>query len=93
MAEKKKKVDYEALASPFMRIPRMIVPVARELIDIGLRQVYELQGRAPEVLFADVRDIRPDVPDDHIRYYRMAVYFAENDSPEPAKLHPDAWHD
>ena len=93
MVAKKKKVDYEALASPFMRIPRMIVPVARELIDIGLRQVYDLQGRAPEVLFADARDKRPDVPDDHIRYYRMAVYFAENDSPEPAMLHPDAWND
>ena len=30
---KKKEADYAALASPFMRIPRLPVDVARDLLD------------------------------------------------------------
>ncbi|HAY99189.1 MAG TPA: hypothetical protein DCY38_00140, partial [Opitutae bacterium] len=52
--KKKKKVDYEALNSALMRIPRMNVEVARNLLDIGIREIYELQGRAPEILFEEV---------------------------------------
>ncbi len=89
----KKKVDHEALNSPFMRIPRMIVPVAREFLDLGLREVYELVGRAPEALLEDARRRRPEVPAAHLPYYRMAVYFAENTPAETARLHPEAWRD
>ena len=42
--KKKKKIDKEAMASPMMRIPRMDVRVARDLIDIGVNELYELQG-------------------------------------------------
>jgi hypothetical protein len=87
----KKKVDYEALHSPFMRIPRMIAPVARDFLDLELRQVYELRGRAPEALFADACRRRPGIPEDHLHYYRMAVYFAETETPDPARMHPSAW--
>ena len=48
LIQKKKKVDREAMASPIMRIPRMDVRVARDLIDIEIREIYQLQGRAPE---------------------------------------------
>ena len=41
MAEKKKKIDYVALNSPFMRIPRMDVRVARALLDMGIKEVFE----------------------------------------------------
>lgn len=88
---KKKKVDYEALNSALMRIPRMEVTVARNLIDIGIREIYELQGRAPEALLEDVRKKNSKIPTDHIRYFRMAVYYAETQSPDPLKLHPDEW--
>lgn len=89
--KKKKKVDYEALNSALMRIPRMDVAVARNLIDIGIRDIYELQGRAPEVLFEEAKHQSPSIPDDRIRYFRMAVYYAECANPEQQKLHPDAW--
>lgn len=89
--KKKKKVDYEALNSALMRIPRMDVAVARSLIDIGIREIYELSGRAPEVLFEEARTKKPTIPPEQIRYFRMAVYYAETNNPEPRMLHPDQW--
>jgi hypothetical protein len=91
-SKKKKKVDYEALNSALMRIPRMDVAAARNLIDIGVKEIYDLQGRAPEVLFEEARQKNEEIPEDRIRYFRMAVYYAECDSVEIVKLHPDAWH-
>lgn len=90
--KKKKKVDYEALNSALMRIPRMDVAVARDLIDLGIHEIYELQGRAPEILFEETIRKNAEIPADRIRYFRMAVYYAECESPEAAKLHPDAWN-
>jgi hypothetical protein len=90
---KKKEADHAALSSPFMRIPRLTTEVARDLLDLGLREVYELQGRAPEVLFAEVRRLRPATPASRLPYFRLAVYFAENPEPERDKMHPDAWRD
>ena len=36
--QRKKKVDREAMQSAIMRIPRMDVRVARDLIDIGIKR-------------------------------------------------------
>jgi len=90
---KKKEADYTALSSPFMRIPRLPVEVARDLLDLGLRDVYELQGRAPEVLFAELQKLKPGTLPSKLRFFRLAVYFAETPQPEGNKLHPDAWRD
>ncbi len=89
--KKKKKVDYEALNSALMRIPRMDVAAARNLIDIGIRDIFELQGRAPEVLFEEAKRKAENIPEDRVRYFRMAVYYAECPDPQQDKLHPDAW--
>lgn len=89
--KKKKKVDYEALSSALMRIPKMNVAAARSLIDIGIREIYELSGRAPEVLFEEARAKKPAIPLAQLRYFRMAVYYAETENPEPRRLHPDQW--
>jgi len=91
MEKKKKKVDYEALNSALMRIPRMDVATARGLIDIGIHEIYQLQGRAPEVLLEEVRAKNPVISEDWIRLLRMAVYCAETENPEPHRLHPDQW--
>lgn len=88
---KKKKVDYEALHSALMRIPRMNVFVARHLIDIGINEIYQLQGRSPEILFEEVSRKNSKISTDYIRYFRMAVYYSESNNPEKNKLHPDAW--
>ncbi|HAY75902.1 MAG: hypothetical protein VYA10_05380 [Verrucomicrobiota bacterium] len=91
--KKKKKVDRVALSSPMMRIPRMDVLVARDLIDIGIQELYELEGRSAESLFEEIRGLRPETPKYRIAYLRMGIYFAENDPPDPAMLHPKAWED
>lgn len=91
--QKKKKVDYAALNSSFMRIPRMKVEVARNLIDAGVNEVFELEGRSPDMLFAELKKRNTDLPNDHLAYFRMAVYFAENQPPEREKMHPAYWRD
>jgi hypothetical protein len=90
---KKKKTDHAALHSPFLRIPRLPVEVARDLLDLGLREIYQLHGRAPESLFMELRKKKPAAPADRLAYFRLAVYFAETPEPEQAKLHPDAWRE
>ena len=90
--KKKKKVDYEALNSSLMRIPRMDVAAARSLINIGIREIYDLKGRAPEILFEEVRQKNEGISVDQIRYFRMAVYYAECESPEASRLHPSEWN-
>ena len=91
--KKKKKVDRLALSSPMMRIPRMDVLVARDLIDIGIKELYELQGRSAESLFEEICVLRPETPEYRIAYLRMGIYFAENHPPDPAMLHPKAWEE
>lgn len=74
-----------------MRIPGMKVDAARDLLDLGLDEVYQLEGRSPESLFSDLKKLRPETPADRIAFLRLAVYFAETDAPDPRQLHPAAW--
>ncbi|GHB89781.1 hypothetical protein [Cerasicoccus arenae] len=89
--KREKKTDYAALSSSFMRIPQMKVDVARCLLDIGLTQVYQLEGRAPDSLLAEIKARKDNVREDVIAYLRMAVYFAENQPPDVRKLYPTEW--
>ena len=88
---KNKKTDYEALNSALMKIPRMKTEVARDLIDIGITETYQLRGRSPEVLLEELQKKRLNVPSDRLAYFKMVIYFAETDTPEPVLLHPCAW--
>jgi hypothetical protein len=90
-AKKKKKVDIVALQSPLMRIPRMDIQVVRDLLDQDINQPYQLVGRAPEALFEEARKKRPLIPTDHLRFFKMAVYYAETNSPDPEKMYPQHW--
>ncbi|MDC3335883.1 hypothetical protein OAV71_05185 [Opitutales bacterium] len=92
-SKKKKKVDRIALSSPMMRIPRMDVLVARDLIDIGVKELYELQGRSAESLFEEIKKLREDTPTYRLAYLRMAIYFAENEEADPKMLHPSEWNE
>tara|TARA_B100001248_G_scaffold217689_2_gene172908 strand:+ start:16737 stop:17021 length:285 start_codon:yes stop_codon:yes gene_type:complete len=89
--KKKKKVDYEALKSPFMRIPRMDVVAARALIDLGFSDIHQLQGRCPDALFEEYQKHKPDAPITLLAALRLAVYFAETPEPDKNKLHLQAW--
>lgn len=78
MKKNREKVDYEALDSPFMRIPKMRVEGARALMDLGIREVYELRGRDPQSLMADFAKLKKkEVPPQILNYFKIAVDFAE----------------
>ena len=89
--KKKKKVDYEALNSSLMRIPRMDVAAARSLLDLGVREIFELQGRAPEVLFEEARAKNPDIPEDRDSLFSHGSILCETTEPDSNRLHPDCW--
>lgn len=90
-AKKRKKVDYEALNAPFMRIPGMKVEGARALLNAGVREIYELSGRSPEVLFEESARHDPKQAKDLLPYFRLAVYYAEADEPDPSLLSAYSW--
>ena len=89
--KKKKKVDYVALTSPLMRIPKMNIETVRVLIDLGIGELYELEGRSPEVLFEEYEKKQAKASKSHLYSIRLAVYYAETEEPDPVKLHPQAW--
>ena len=93
MAQKKKKIDYEALHSSFMQIPQMKTEIARGLLDAGFNKGYELVGRAPEVVIEQILTQHPElktIPDLRERV-RLAIYFVETTEPEPAMLKLSYW--
>ena len=93
MNPKKKDVDYGALQSAWTRIPRIDTATARDLLDLGFEHPDQIIGRAPEVLFEQVLEKKPNTPRARLHLFRLAVYYAETPEPDPAKLHPSAWAD
>lgn len=91
--EKRKKVDYEALSSSFMRIPKMDIATARSLINLGYKESFQLIGISPEVLFEEIKKKTPNISKEVLYKLRMAVYFLENPDCDPKKMNPLAWTD
>lgn len=73
-----KYLRQEALGSAFMRIPGVKVETARDLLDLGFLQPYQIAGRAPETLFADLCKIRPKTPLERLDALRHVVSVAES---------------
>jgi hypothetical protein len=81
-----------AVCSPFMRITRFPVEVARDLLDAGYTRIDQLAGRSPESLLAEIKARTKTPPPAHyLPALRMAVYFAETEKPDPKKLFLDQW--
>jgi hypothetical protein len=92
-SKRKKKVDLIALQSPLKRIPGMDIATVRDLIDIGVQHVDDLRGRSPEALLEEILNMREQTPPERLHYIRMAVYYAETDSPDPHLLQAWKWAD
>jgi len=92
---KKEKADVEALRSAFMHVPHMPVRVARYLLDAGYKDLFQIAGRAPESLFAEILKHDFLAPRERVLpALRLAVYFAENEHlPDRSLLSLDAWKD
>ena len=76
--QKKRKVDYAALKSPFMPVAPMDVAGERAPLGLGFREIYELRGRDPASLVADLAKIRIEVPPEAAKYMKLATDFAES---------------
>jgi hypothetical protein len=82
----------EAVCSPFMRIPRFPVDVARELLDSGYYRIDQLSGRSAESLIEEIRQKTNQKTGPHfLSALRMAIYFAETPTPDAKKLFLDQW--
>jgi hypothetical protein len=90
--KKKRKVDVAALQSEFKcTVPSLDIAVARDLIDCGYFHIDEIRGRSPEVIFEQVKKLRPQTPIDHLWSLRMMIYFAETPEPDRKLMHPHMW--
>jgi hypothetical protein len=90
--KKKRKVDFAALESEFKRaLPSLDIAVARDLLDCGFHHVDELRGRSPEVLFEQIRKLRPETPQDRLFHLRMLIYFVDTPDPDRHLLQPHCW--
>ncbi len=87
----KKKIDYEALNSSFMRIPKIDIATARSLIDLGYKESFQLIGLSPEILFEEIKKKNPKVPKDLLGKLKMIIYFVETPEPDAKKMDPHQW--
>jgi hypothetical protein len=68
--------------------------MARDLEDLGVRQVSYLRRRNPERLYRDLCDLRGQHIDRCVLYaFRCAVYFASRDRHDPELLKWWNWKD
>lgn len=75
-----------------MQIPKMDIASARDLLDIDINDIFELEGRSPETLFEAIKKHKSEVDPKRLWYIRMAVYFAENKNHlDGKKMSPWAW--
>lgn len=76
-----------AALKELQRIPGIGPRLARDLADLGIRQVGDLRHRNPERLYDQLRALRGRHEDRCVLYaFRCAVYFATTQNPEPEKL-------
>lgn len=66
----------------------------RDLIDLGIHRVADLDGRDPDRMYEDLCDMRGARLDPCVKYvFRCAVYFASHEVHQPALLQWWNWTD
>jgi hypothetical protein len=75
-------------------IPGVGKNIAEDLRNIGVKTVADLKGKDPEKLFEMSNRFEGKIQDRCLLYvYREAVYFSENENPNPEKLKWWNWKD
>lgn len=80
--------------SDLMEIPGVGKNIAQDLQNIGIHWVADLKGKDPEELY--LKDcLRKGYQEDRCQLYvfRLSVYFAEHECPDPQKLKWWYWKD
>lgn len=82
------------MKSPLEAIPGVGPRIARSMEDIGIREAADLRGRDPEELFR-LDCAKKGFQEDACALYvwRLAVYYAEHETPDPEKLKWWYWKD
>jgi hypothetical protein len=82
------------IKSELERIPGIGKNMAEHLIDIGYTSIESLKGQDPEKIYLRDCSYQGRKVDRCVLYvYRLAVYYAENDTREPGKLKWWNWKD
>ena len=75
-------------------IPGVGKSLAADLHSLGIRRVKDLRGKNPEQMYEQLMINAGRHVDRCVLYvFRCAVYFAENDQPDPEKLKWWNWKD
>jgi len=75
-------------------VPGIGKSLARDLRDLGIKDVETLRGRDPEKMYSDLNARRGVRQDPCVLYvFRCAVYFAETDKPDPELVKWWNWKD
>ena len=76
------------------RIPGVGPSISRDLRDLGVGRVADLEGADPDALFDRLCELRGARIDPCVRYvFRCAVYFADHPRPDPTLLNWWHWKD
>jgi hypothetical protein len=83
-----------AAISDLTLIPGVGPSIASDLRSLGIREVAELRGRNPELLYSELCRERGQHIDRCVLYvFRCAVYFASESKHDPEKLKWWNWKD
>ncbi len=81
-------------AGDLRTIPGIGPSMERDLIDLGIHRVADLDGRDPDRMYEDLCDMRGARLDPCVKYvFRCAVYFASHEVHQPALLQWWNWTD
>jgi hypothetical protein len=83
-----------AALKELQRIPGIGPSLARDLVHLGIRRVADLRRRNPERLYKQLIALRGAHQDRCVLYtFRCAVYFANEQKPDPERLKWWNWQD
>ncbi len=83
-----------SLRKKFQIIPGVGKSLSKDFVDLGFRDVSELCGENPQVMYENLCKIRGEHIDRCVLYvFRCAVYFAENEEHDPELLKWWNWKD
>ena len=78
----------------FQTIPGVGRSLSKDLVDLGYKNIDDLRDANPEKMYQNLCDLRNQPIDRCVLYvFRCAVYFANNDIPEPELLKWWNWKD
>ncbi len=82
------------VSSNLQTIPGVGPSIARDLTDLGIRQVDDLREEDPERLYEELCVLRGERVDPCVKYvFRCAVYFASHEVHDPSLLQWWNWKD